>query len=143
VQVGTGADGLLATGGKAAEGAYLGAAISFEGAASTPLQRSLNEGVRGVSGDSINAVQIGFYDAVLALKAAMEKAQSIDPVQVARTLPTVTFDSFYGKSAFGGMESYGSAQQILVPVVVTQLKDGKLIEVGRVPAAELAQRGIK
>lgn len=142
VQVGTGADGLIATGGKAVDGAYLGAAVSFEGSG-TLRQRELNDGVRRASGDSINAIQIGFYDAVFATKAAMEKAQSIDPSDVAKAMPTVVFDSFYGKSAFGGKEIYGTPQQMLLPVIVTQLKDGKLVEVGRIAPAELVQRGIK
>ena len=143
VQVGTGAGGLLATGGQASEGAYLGAAVSFEGAAATPRQRELNEGVTKATGDSINAVQIGFYDAVFALKAAIEKAQSVDPVAVAKAMPTVTFESFYGKSAFGGAETYGSPQQMLLPVIVTQLKGGKLVEATRLAPAELRKRGIQ
>jgi branched-chain amino acid transport system substrate-binding protein len=143
VEVGTGADGLLATGGKTVEGAYLGAAVSFGEGSGTPHQRELNEGVRKVSGDSINAIQIGFYDAPYALKAAMEKAQSVDPVEVAKVMPAITFDSFYGKSSFGGKETYGSPQQMLLPVIVTQLKDGKLVEVGRIAPAELAQRGAR
>lgn len=137
VEVGTGADGLLATGGKAAEGAYLGAALSFEGTAATAKQRALNDGVRKATGDSINAIQIGIYDAVYAIKAGMEKAQSTDPVDVAKALPETSFNSFYGKSAFGGKGTYGSAQQMLLPVIVTQLKDGKLVEVARVAPAEL------
>lgn len=143
VEVGTGADGLIATGGKSVDGAYLGAAMSLGDAGITPHQRELNEGVRKASGDSINAIQIGFYDAVYALKAAMEKAQSVDPVEVAKVMPTVVFDSFYGKSAFGGKATYGSPQQMLLPVIVTQLKDGKLVEVGRIAPAELVQRKIQ
>ncbi|MFT3819300.1 MAG: ABC transporter substrate-binding protein [Rubrivivax sp.] len=137
IEVGTGADGLLATGGKSVEGAYLGAALNLDGAAATARQRALNEGVHKATGDSINAIQIGIYDAVYAIKAAMEKAQSTDPVEVARALPGVSFPSFYGKSAFGGKDTYGSPQQMLLPVVVTQLKDGKLVEVARLAPAEL------
>jgi branched-chain amino acid transport system substrate-binding protein len=140
VEVGTGAGGLLATGGKASEGAYLGAAVSFDGGSATPRQRELNDGVLKATGDSVNAVQIGFYDSVHALKAAMEKAQSVDPVEVAKAMPTVSFDSFYGKSGFGGKDTYGSPQQMLLPVIVTQLKDGKLVELARLEPAELKQR---
>jgi branched-chain amino acid transport system substrate-binding protein len=143
VQVGTGADGLVATGGQATDGAYLGAAITFDGPATSPLQRRLNDGARGILGESLNAVQIGFYDAVMALKAAMEKAQSIEPAEVAKALPQVTFDSFYGKSAFGGKDTYGSPQQMLVPVIVTQIQGGKLVEVARLAPAELRERGVQ
>lgn len=143
VEVGTGAEGLVATGGPATEGAYLGAAITFDGAATTARQRSLNDGARALLGESLNAVQIGFYDSVKALKAAMEKAQSVKPSDVAKALPMVTFNSFYGKSAFGGREIYGSPQQLLVPVIVTQITNGKLVEVGRIAPAELRERGLQ
>lgn len=140
VEVGTGAGGLLATGGHAVEGTYLGAAVTFDGPNTTSHQRALNDGVHALTGESINAIQIGFYDAVMALKAAMEKSQSIDPAVVAKALPTVTFDSFYGKAAFGGKSTYGSPQQILVPVIVTQLKGDKLVELSRLVPEELKRR---
>ncbi|WP_025597750.1 ABC transporter substrate-binding protein [Burkholderia sp. WSM2230] len=137
VEVGTGANALVATGGKAVEGVYLGAALNLDSPTATPHQRELDAGVRKASGDSINAVQIGIYDALFALKAAMEKAQSISPTDVARVMPTVTFPSFYGKSGFGGKTDYGSAQQMLLPVFITQLKNGKLVDVARIAPSEL------
>ncbi|WP_162579187.1 ABC transporter substrate-binding protein [Variovorax sp. PBS-H4] len=143
VEVGTGAEGLLATGGTAVEGAYLGAAVTFDGPQVTLRQRALNEGARALLGESLNAVQIGFYDSVKALRAAMEKAQSVEPEAVAKMLPSVTFDSFYGKSAFGGKETYGTPQQMLVPVIVTQVRSGKLVEVARLVPQELRVRGVQ
>jgi len=140
VEVGTGADGLLATGGHAVNKAYLGAAMTFDGPGVTARQRELNQGARAVTGESLNAIQVGFYDAVKALKGAMEKAQSVDPAAVANALPSVTFDSFYGRAAFGEKSVYGSAQQILVPVIVTQIQGDKLVEVARISPDELRQR---
>ncbi|WP_198968765.1 ABC transporter substrate-binding protein [Xylophilus sp. ASV27] len=130
VEVGTGADGLLATGKDAVEGTYLGAAVSVDGM--TPQQKALDEGVRKATGESTNAIQIGFYDAVWAIKAAMEQAQSIEPADVARAMPTVSFKSFYGQTGFGGKDVYGSDQQMRLPVIVTRLVGASLQEVGRV-----------
>nr|MBF0681867.1 ABC transporter substrate-binding protein [Pseudomonas sp.] len=143
VEVGTGAEGLVATGGDAVEGTYMGAAVTFNGPNTTARQRELNEGGIKATGESLNAVQIGFYDSVMALKAAMEKAQSIDPKEVAKVLPETTFNSFYGPAGFGGEATYGSPQQILVPVIVTQMKGGELVEVSRIEPAELAKRASK
>ena len=140
VEVGTGSDGLIATGREAVDGTYMGAAVTLSADNATPLQLRLEEGVRSLTGESINAVQIGFYDSVKALAAAIEHAQSIDPKAVAKALPEITFDSFYGVSAFGGEKTYGSPQQILVPVVVTQLQEGKLVEVSRLQPDELRER---
>lgn len=140
VEAGTGADGLIATGGDAAEGTYLGAAVNFDDPSATDLQRRLNEGVKKATGESVNAIQIGFYDAVMALRAAMEKAQSLDPKVVAETLPEITFEATYGTSAFGGKETYGIPQQILVPVIVTQVTGNTLRQVDRLDSQELKAR---
>ena len=130
VEVGTGADGLLATGKGAVEGAYLGAAVAVN--TMTPHQKSLDEGVRKVTGEGVNAIQIGFYDSVWAIKAAMEQAQSIDPADVAKAMFTVKFKSFFGESGFGGKAIYGSDQQMRIPVIITKLVGDSLQEVGRV-----------
>jgi len=130
VEVGTGADGLLATGKDAVEGTYLGAAVAVD--SMSAHQKELNEGVKKATGESTNAIQIGFYDAVWAIKAAMEKAQSIEPADVAKAMPTVKFKSFYGETGFGGKDVYGSDQQMRLPVIVTKLVGTNLQEVGRV-----------
>ena len=74
------------------------------------------------------------------IKTAMEKAQSVDPAVVAKTLPEIKFNSVYGPAAFGGKQTYGTPQQILVPVIVTQMDGKKLVEVQRIEPAELKQR---
>ena len=132
VEVGTGADGLKATGGEAAEGVYMGAGVTFDGDAVTDHQKSVNDRARAEIGESLNAVQIGFYDSLFALKAAMEKADSIDPKAVATALPEITFNSFYGQEVgFYGEETYGRNQQMRLPIIVTQVEGGKLVEVAR------------
>ncbi|SFU16955.1 ABC transporter substrate-binding protein [Mesorhizobium sp. YR577] len=134
--VGSGIDALQATAGRAAEGVYMGAAIPFEGPSVFDHQKKVNEEARAVLGESINAIQIGSYDAVYAIKAGIEKAQSIDPREVAKVLPDLTFRTFYGgEIGFGGMKDYGSKQQMQLPVVITQVQDGKLVELSRIPAS--------
>lgn len=140
VEVGTGAKDIIAMGGDAVNGTYMGAAVAFDGPKVSEKERKLDEASRSVIGESPNAVTIGFYDSVMALKAAMELAQSIDPVAVAAALPNAKFNSFYGPSGFGGKTTYGTNQQILVPVVVTQIQNGKLVEVSRINSAEMAER---
>ena len=112
----------------------------FDGPHATPVQRKLNVGMKAAVGEPINVIQIGGYDAVMALKAGMEAANSLDPKAIAAVLPKIMFDISYGKSAFGGKATYGSAQHMLVPVVITQVKGGKLIEVERAIPEELTQR---
>jgi branched-chain amino acid transport system substrate-binding protein len=137
IEVGTGAEAIVATGGAAVEGTYMGAALAFDSTQTTPKQRQLNEGGRSAIGENLNSVQIAFYDSVKALAAGMELAQSVEPRAVAAALPKVRFESFYGPSSFGRRDTYGSSQQILIPVIVTQIKGGKLAEVSRVEPDEM------
>lgn len=137
---GTGVEAIMATGGDAANGTYLGAAIPVVGDAVTEKQAKLNADLVAATGEPVNAVIIGGYNGAYALKAAMEKAGSIEPNVVAKTLPEVVFSSFYGDAAYGGTATYGSPQQMLMPVIVTQIQAGKLVELDRLLPDELAQR---
>lgn len=140
VPAGTSAEAMIKVGGDSVEGVYMGLSADFDGPQATEVQRRMNKGLRAAVGEPINVIQIGGYDAVMALKAGMEAANSLDPKAIAAVLPKITFDISYGKSAFGARDTYGSAQHLLVPVVVTQVKAGKLAEVRRLVPAELTQR---
>ena len=76
----------------------------------------------------------------MAVKAGIEASNSIDPKKVAKTLPEIIFESSYGPTAFGGKETYGIAQQMLVPIIVTQIKNGQTVEIERIIPAELKAR---
>jgi branched-chain amino acid transport system substrate-binding protein len=44
----------------------------------------------------------------------------------------VQFRTFYGgETGFYGQKSYGSRQQMRLPVMITQIKDGKLVQITR------------
>ena len=138
--VGTGAAQLVDIGGKAADGVYMGFSGDYAGAQATNKQRELNEGMKKAVGESLNPLQLAPYDSVYALKAGMEAAQSVEPAEILKVLPKIVFDTSYGKTAFGGEVTYGSPQQLLIPVMITQIQDGKLVEVERVVPQELQQR---
>ncbi|MCY0149262.1 ABC transporter substrate-binding protein [Hoeflea sp. G2-23] len=137
---GTGTQGLVTLGGAAADGTYIGAAIPSDGKLGTEKQKALSEGLKEATGEHVNSVVLGAYDSLFALKAAMEKSQSLDPKVVAATLPEITFEGFHGTTAFGGAEVYGSPQQMLLPIIVSQIQDGKLVELERIIPDELKAR---
>ena len=88
----------------------------------------------------MNAISISAWDAMMAIRAAMEKAQSVDPAKVRAAMPGIVFESSYGPSAFGGNDEYGSPQQMLLPILISQIKDGKTIERARIVPPELAAK---
>ena len=140
VPAGTSAEAMIKIGGDSVDGVYMGLSADYDGPQATEVQRKLNKGLRAAVGEPINVVQIGGYDAVLALKAGMEAANSLEPKAIAAALPKIVFDVSYGKTAFGGKDTYGSPQHMLLPAIVTQVKGGKLVEVKRLQPAEMARR---
>jgi branched-chain amino acid transport system substrate-binding protein len=137
---GTGADAMVKVGGAAVEGTYMGNAADFGGPNATPIQRKLNEGALVALHEPLNILQLGAWDGAMAIKAGIEKTDSIDPRKVAKALPDLIFESSYGPTAFGGKETYGVPQQMLVPIIVTQIKNGETVEIERIIPAELKQR---
>ena len=137
---GTGADAMVKVGGVAVEDVYMGNAADFGGLTATPIQRKLNEGAIQILHEPVNILHMGAWDGLMAIKAGMEATDSIDPKKIAKALPTLIFESSYGPTAFGGKETYGSPQQMLVPIIVTQIKDAKTVEIERIMPEELKQR---
>lgn len=140
VPAGTSAEAMIKIGGDSVDGVYMGLSADYDGPQATEVQRKLNKGLRAAVGEPINVVQIGGYDAVMALKAGMEAANSLEPAAIAAVLPKIVFDVSYGKTAFGAKDTYGSPQHLLLPAIVTQVKGGKLVEVKRLVPAELTRR---
>ncbi|MDP1693688.1 MAG: ABC transporter substrate-binding protein [Burkholderiaceae bacterium] len=137
---GTSAEAMAKIGGEAVDGAYLGLSADFDGPQATEVQRQLNKSVKAALGEAMNPIHVSAYDAIMALKAGMEAANSIEPKAIAEVLPKILFDVSYGKTAFGGKETYGSPQHMLLPAIVSQIQGGKLVELKRVPSAELTLR---
>ncbi len=140
VPVGTNAMQLVQIGGPASEGAYMGYAGDYDGQHATPKQRELNKGILAAVNETMSPLQISSYDSLYALAAAMRAANSVEPKAIAEALPKIVFDTSYGKTAFGGESTYGNPQQMLVPVMITQIRGGKMVEVNRIIPDELKKR---
>ena len=67
------------------------------------------------------------WDNLWVLVQAIEKAQSIDPVEVAKTLEkTNTFDTTRGKARMGGAKTFGINNVVCQPCPISRLKNGKV-----------------
>ncbi|WP_375000671.1 ABC transporter substrate-binding protein [Aeromicrobium sp. CTD01-1L150] len=139
ISAGTGGAALLSNAGEAAEGVYLGLSANFGAETATEKQRELQEGLREAVGEDLNGVTIGAYDSVVALAAAIEAAGTVDNESVRDALTTTQFESSWGPAGFGGEDVYGSKQQLLTPMIVSQVRDGEYVEIDRIIPDELAE----
>lgn len=137
---GASADAIVKTGGASADNTYLGLAADFSGAQATPIQRELDAQARKELNFPLDQTSMMSWESVMAIKKAIETADSVDPQKVAAALQKVVFDSSYGPSAFGYAEEYGLPNQMMLPILVTQIKDGKAVEVKRLTPPALEAR---
>ena len=140
VAAGTAAASFLKTGGKAVDGTYLGVASDFDAPTASAIQRSLSAEAKKKLGEPMNNLFVSAWDAIYAIKAGIEKANSTNPRNVAKVLPTIVFNTSYGPTAFGGAHEYGSPQQILIPSIISQIRGTKVVEVSRSVPEELKKR---
>lgn len=140
LSAGTGGSALIKSAGGASEGVYMGLAADYSSDKATQKQRELEAGLVKATGETLNGVTIGAYDAVKAIAAAIKKAGTTDSDAVRKAMSTVVWDASYGPTAFGAQSVYGSPQQILVPMIVTQIKSGKVVERERIIPQELKDR---
>lgn len=137
---GSEAEALVSAGGDAVEGTYLGLGAVFDGNSATEIQRELNKRAVAEIGQPLNQPTIAVWDSIHALKVAIEKAGSVDPKVVAETMPQIVFESSYGPSGFGHADIYGLPNQMLLPVIISQVKDGKVVELERVIPEEMKSK---
>jgi branched-chain amino acid transport system substrate-binding protein len=102
-----------AAGADVAEGTYLGLTPDFTGPLATPTQKELYELCYKEKNVPLDAVAMGSYDALQALLAAIK---------------------------FGSADLYGTPCQILIPIRITQIQNGKGIDVAVSQSPELSEK---
>jgi branched-chain amino acid transport system substrate-binding protein len=126
---------MKATGGNAVNGTYVGFAMVYDGPSTSEHQRKINDEARKATGESLGMAVMGAYDMIYMMKAAMEKSQSVEPKDLAAIMSSVKFKTFLGgETGFGGIESYGVNMAPKLPVYISQVVDGKLVERARIAA---------
>lgn len=76
------------------------------------------------------------YGSAQVIPQAIEKAQSLDPKDIAEAMRKNTFDTIFGKVWFGGKDYYGIDNQVLWNISVAVLKDGVPTVIANVPAGQ-------
>lgn len=71
-----------------------------------------------------NASSIDFVNPAYAFIAAVQKAQSLEPKQIAEALKTVEFENLWGKAHYGGKSYYGIGNQLVYPMPFSEVKNG-------------------
>ena len=83
-------------------------------------------------GDEPAMLTLSVYDVTVGLMEAMKQAGTVeDTTKVRDTLRNLSWELSTGyMSSWGGKETYGRAHQVVHPVPVSQMKNGKPAVVG-------------
>lgn len=68
------------------------------------------------------------YDMIYIMVEAIKKANTIDTTAFYNTLEKMEFDTSFGSGRFGGKEWYGINRQLLFPIPISLIKDGKVVK---------------
>ena len=103
------------------------------GAYTTEGQKKYYDDYIGVYGKPFDPVTPKYHVYLDILVQAIEKAGSLDPTQVKETMEkTEEWSTIFGPTKFGGKEYYGAKHQIVTPVYISELNDGKLVNRGTI-----------
>ena len=77
-------------------------------------------------------VAIGNYGAFDVFTKAMQEARSIETEKVLAALTQRPYETVWGTLVIGGKETYGIDRQFLYPVVISEIRGGKLVDLTQV-----------
>jgi branched-chain amino acid transport system substrate-binding protein len=77
-------------------------------------------------------IALANYAAFDVITKAMVEAQSIDSEKVLAALTAKQYDTVWGKLVIGGKETYKIDRQFLYPLVISEVRDGKVVDLAQV-----------
>ena len=125
---------------EAAEGVWSPANINVKGDHVSAAVRKFGETYEKRYGEVPGAIAVANYAAFDVFTQAMQKAGSIDTDKVLAVLTTEQFQTVWGPLAIGGKETYGIDRQFLYPLVISEVRQGKVVDIAQVLPAALKKK---
>jgi branched-chain amino acid transport system substrate-binding protein len=125
---------------EAAEGVWSPANINVKGDHVSAAVRKFGETYEKRYGEVPGAIAVANYAAFDVFTQAMQKAGSVDTDKVLAVLTKEQFQTVWGPLAIGGKETYGIDRQFLYPLVISEVRQGKVVDIAEVLPAGLKKR---
>jgi branched-chain amino acid transport system substrate-binding protein len=101
------------------------------GAYTTEGQQKYYNDYIAIHGKPFDPVTPKYHVYLDVLVQAIEKAGSLDPGKIKETMEKVEeWSTIFGPTKFGGQKHYGIKRQVVTPVYVSEIVDGKLVNRG-------------
>lgn len=124
----------------ASEGVWSPANINVKGDHVSAAVRKFGEAYEKKYGEVPGAIAVANYAAFDVFTQAMQKAGSVDTDKVLAVLTKEQFQTVWGPLALGGKETYGIDRQFLYPLVISEVRQGKVVDVAQVLPAALKKK---
>ena len=125
---------------EAAEGVWSPANINVKGDHVSAAVRKFGETYEKRYGEVPGAIAVANYAAFDVFTQAMQKAGSVDTDKVLAVLMKEQFQTVWGPLALGGKETYGIDRQFLYPLVISEVRQGKVVDIAQVLPAALKKK---
>ena len=125
---------------EAAEGVWSPANINVKGDHVSAAVRKFGETYEKRYGEVPGAIAVANYAAFDVFTQAMQKAGSIDTDRVLAVLTKEQFQTIWGPLALGGKETYGIDRQFLYPLVISEVQQGKVVDIAQMLPAALKKK---
>jgi len=134
---GTNPFNLIEVAGKeAAEGIWSPVNINVKSDFVSPAVRKFGEEYEKRYKELPGVIAVANYAAFDVFTKSMVDAQSVEPEKVLTAITAKPHDTVWGKVVIGGKDTYGIDRQFLYPLVISEVRDGKVVDVAQtVPAA--------
>ena len=125
---------------EAAEGVWSPCNINVKGDHVSAAVRKFGEAYEKQYGEVPGVIAVANYAAFDVFTQAIQKAGSVDPEKVLEVLTKDRFETVWGPLVIGGKETYGIDRQFLYPLVISEVRGGKVVDVAQVVPAALKKK---
>lgn len=122
---------------EAAEGMWTALAMDLEGPHVAPTVNQFAKKYRAKYGEQASMIAVANYAGLDVVTKAMQQANSVDPDKVLQAMVSGKFETVWGPLVIGGQEQYGINRQFLYPLVISEIRDGKTVDISKVAPKEL------
>ena len=127
---------ITVAGQEAAEGVWSPVNVNVKSDFVDPKVRKFGEEYEKRYKEVPGVIAVANYGAFDVFTKAMQEAGSVETEKVLAALTSRPYDTVWGKLVIGAKETYGIDRQFLYPVVISEIRGGKTVDIEQVlPAA--------
>jgi branched-chain amino acid transport system substrate-binding protein len=125
---------------EAAEGVWSPANINVKSEHVNSAVRKFGEAYEKRYGEVPGVIAVANYAAFDVFTQAMQRAGSVETDRVLEVLTKERFETVWGPLVIGGKETYGIDRQFLYPLVISEVRAGKVVDLAQVLPAALKKK---